>query len=112
MTIGKNAFSSCKNVIEITIPNTVTNIESMAFYTTGITEIDIPASVEILGMYAFGGCPELTTVTFHGTPTKLNEGTFNSSVKIKNINVPWSEGEVAGAPWGATNATINYNCTT
>jgi hypothetical protein len=25
------------------------------------------------------------------------------------INVPWSSGTVANAPWGAYNATINYN---
>jgi hypothetical protein len=25
--------------------------------------------------------------------------------------VPWAEGAVANAPWGATNATINYNYT-
>lgn len=35
------------------------------------------------------------------------EAFSNSSVEV--INVTWSEGEVAGAPWGATDATINYN---
>ena len=30
---------------------------------------------------------------------------------LTTINVPWAEGAVAGAPWGATNATINYNYT-
>jgi hypothetical protein len=25
------------------------------------------------------------------------------------INVPWSENDVLGAPWGAINATITYN---
>lgn len=109
--IEKNAFASCKNVAQIIIPNTVTNIGSMAFYDNGISEIDIPESVNVLGMYAFGQCQKLTTVTFHGIPTTLNAGTFNSSTKIKTINVPWAEGEIDGAPWGATNATINYNCT-
>jgi hypothetical protein len=28
---------------------------------------------------------------------------------LMTINVPWSEGEVINAPWGASNATINYN---
>ena len=28
---------------------------------------------------------------------------------LTTINVPWSEGAVENAPWGATNATINYN---
>lgn len=110
-TIGRNAFSSCRNIVELTLSNTTTTIDSMAFYATGMTNIDIPASVQTLNMYAFGACPELTTVVFHGTPTTLNAGAFNSSVKIKDIYVPWAEGEVANAPWGATNATVHYNHT-
>ena len=39
--------------------------------------------------------------------------TFTSCANLTTINVPWAEaeGEVANAPWGATNATINYNYT-
>jgi hypothetical protein len=29
--------------------------------------------------------------------------------EITTINVPWAQDAVANAPWGATNATINYN---
>lgn len=34
---------------------------------------------------------------------------FNGCTNLTDIKVPWAEGEVAGAPWGATNATITYN---
>jgi hypothetical protein len=29
---------------------------------------------------------------------------------LTEINVPWLEGEIPDAPWGADNAVINYNC--
>lgn len=32
-----------------------------------------------------------------------------ASTTITDIYVPWSEGAVSGAPWGAINATIHYN---
>jgi hypothetical protein len=36
---------------------------------------------------------------------------FSGCANITTINVPWAEGAVENAPWGATNATINYNYT-
>ena len=41
----------------------------------------------------------------------MDDFVFYECEKLTTINVPWSEGEVAGAPWGATGATINYNYT-
>ena len=36
-----------------------------------------------------------------------NSGTADSPIVF---NVPWSEEQTPLAPWGATNAIINYNC--
>lgn len=71
----------------------------------------IPASVYSLGSYAFGGCTGLVEVTFEGTPKSWSNSPFYGCNNLLTINVPWAEGEVSGAPWGATNATINYNYT-
>ena len=110
ITIGKEAFlqADMKNII---IPQGVTNIGERAFNScTKLRSIIIPASVTTIGEGAFSVCPTLSTVTFNGTPATL-PGLFYSDSKLTTINVPWAEGEVAGAPWGATNATINYNYT-
>lgn len=40
----------------------------------------------------------------------MSSTAFSSST-LTDIYVSWGEGEVAGAPWGATNATIHYNYT-
>lgn len=102
------AFAYAK-LKEITFNNGLEEIGDYAFtssYST-VTTITFPNSLKTLGSYAFRTNSKLTTVTFKGTPTSIAETVFNNSVKT--INVPWSEGEVANAPWGATNATINYN---
>ena len=52
----------------------------------------------------------MKTVTFKGKPT-ISDSAFLNCGNLTTINVPWAEGEVANAPWGATNATINYNYT-
>ena len=57
----------------------------------------------------FNCCNGLATVTFKGTPNSILSSVFLSCSNLKTINVPWAEGAVANAPWGATSATINYN---
>ena len=77
-----------KNAKTVTFPNGITFIDN------NITSI---SSVE--------------TITFKGKPYEISSFAFESSFSLTTINVPFSEGEVSGAPWGATSATINYNYT-
>ena len=71
----------------------------------------IPSGVTCIEDYAFSDCTSLKTLTFEGTPTTIGSNVFKGCTKLTTINVPWAEGTVANAPWGATNATINYNYT-
>lgn len=71
----------------------------------------MPSGIKTIGNEALYGCTGLTTLTFKGTPTTIASGAFYGCTNLTTINVPWAEGEVANAPWGATNATINYNYT-
>lgn len=108
--IGESAFSMCTNLISVTLPEGLTNIGICAFEHCGLTSIDIPSSVTTIYNYAFGDS-NLTSVTFNGTPTVVLEDAFLSCSNLTSIKVPWAEGAVSGAPWGATNATITYNYT-
>jgi hypothetical protein len=88
------------------------NIRNYAFeYCSSLTSMTIPDSVTSIGHYAFQICRNLTSVTFKGTPSSISSNTFSDCSVLNTINVPWAEGSVSDAPWGATNATINYNYT-
>lgn len=75
----------------------------------------IPASVTQIDALAFAHCSNLKTVIFKGTPTSIDSSawysTFLGCTNLTDIKVPWAEGAVSGAPWGAANATIIYNYT-
>ena len=60
--IAGGAFYNCKSLTNITIPNSVTNIGSCAFYNSGLTNITIPDSVTSIGISAFADCAGLTSV--------------------------------------------------
>ena len=59
----------------VTIPNSVTTIESYAFRNcTGLTNITIPNSVTSIGKWAFSSCKGLTSVTIPNSVTSIGDG--------------------------------------
>ena len=108
--IRDGAFWSSSNIAISRVPEGVTTIDKNAFnMCRGITSMTLPSTLETIGMGAFGNCTALTTVVFLGTPTTLAASCFNNCRALTDIYVPWSEGAIAKAPWGATNATVHYD---
>jgi hypothetical protein len=71
---GQGNFESCTNLVGITLPNTVIKIGGNAFFGAGLTSITIPASVTHIESYAFSAVGSLISVTFQGTITETNFG--------------------------------------
>lgn len=46
----------------VDIPNNITHISDYAFYGSGLTTADIPASIATIGTFAFGNCTSLTAI--------------------------------------------------
>lgn len=132
--VGMCAFEDCTKLALAELPEGVTDIGYSAFANcSSIKLARLPTQLESLGVRAFGGCygikkmtippgvktisdrafysSGLTTCTFQGTPQSIGTNTFSTNNNLATINVPWAEGEVSGAPWGATKATINYSYT-
>ena len=111
-SISLYAFQDCNNITKINIPISITNIGSSAFARCkSLASIIFEGGPSLNSSNIFQSCTALTNVTFKGTPSAMSTSVFSGCTALTTINVPWSEGEVANAPWGATNATINYNYT-
>lgn len=110
--IGMQSFQDCRNLVLTSLPNGLTNIGTQAFANcTKLALTSFPNSITGIAKGAFYSCKGLSAITFKGTPTSIGNTAFSSCANLKTINVPWAEGAVASAPWGATKATINYNYT-
>lgn len=109
--LGPASFSYCSSMTEL--PNNILSIGSWCFQSCkGFIEIIIPETILVIGEKAFINCSNLEKITFKHTtqlPSMNNSDIFLGCDKLIEINVPWKKGEVAYAPWGATNTTINYN---
>lgn len=107
--IGEYAFYNCYELSLSELPSELEEIQQRAFTNCGkIVISEIPKTVKVIGSKAFSACNSMTNLTFKGVPTSIDKDAF-ASLLITTINVPWSEGEVANAPWGATKATIIYD---
>lgn len=87
---GANIYLNNELLTEITIPNTITTINQMAFYNcTSITSVVILSSVKSIGTYAFCSCDNLTSVTFESTtPPTFGDYVFSSCNSNLIIDVP------------------------
>lgn len=109
--IQDRGFSGCASLTNISFPN-IKHLRQYAFYKcTKLVLTSLPSTLLSIRYNAFANCLGLKTITFNSTPRSIDHTAFIDCTNLTTINVPWSEGEVSGAPWGATNATINYNYT-
>ncbi|MBE6293473.1 MAG: leucine-rich repeat domain-containing protein [Bacteroidales bacterium] len=75
--IGSHAFSHCRGLTSVTIPNSVTTIGERAFFLCdGLTSITIGNSVTTIGNGAFSHCRGLTSVTIPNSVTTIGERAF------------------------------------
>ena len=85
-TLTNTLIVGCKNTI---IPNNIISIGQNAFTTSGITTIDIPASVNTINDYAFSSCYNLSSITCHALYTpKTYDETFSECPSNMTIYVP------------------------
>ncbi len=67
-----------EEVIELTIPNTITEIKAYAFYgCSGLTNVTISEGVTSIGSFAFSGCTGLTSVTIPSSVTSIGNIAFD-----------------------------------
>ena len=81
--IREQAFSECKHLKSVTIPDTVTTIGECAFDNcSSLKSIVIPDSVTSIGVWAFNKCTSLKTISIpDSVATTLNYFTGCFSIK-------------------------------
>ena len=94
-TIGYYAFGY-SNVTSLDIPDSVTSIDSRAFYNcSNLRSVHVPAGLEALKDYTFYGCGALTEVTLPEGLKEIGASAFYRCEKLKKIVIP-STVEVIG----------------
>lgn len=110
--VGGRALFGGSGVKTVVIGDGVHILPRECFYgCASLTSIEFGEALTELEPRVFGNCTSLTGVTLPANLTTIDSTAFYNCTALKDIYVPWAEGAVAGAPWGATAATIHYNHT-
>ena len=88
-TIGYQAFCSCSNLTEITLPSTITSIESEAFSGTGITAFNYPQNITNIPNGAFQNT-NLTEFSVPEKVTEIDDNAFYNCYDLTKISIPKS----------------------
>lgn len=98
-SLPKDIFQNCESLEYFDIPSHITNIESGAFFKSGLRAIEIPETVtfksfnfgeEINSRAVLGYCKNLEYVSLPNTMTILPDGFFKGCASLKNIKLPAS----------------------
>ena len=85
-TISKGAFRNCINLSEITLPETIVNIDNLAFsHCFYLNNITLPKHLEFIGKEAFNNCYSLENIVLPNTLTKIEESAFSVNKNYKEI---------------------------
>ena len=90
LRIGKEAFYGCQKLKAINLPKGIVTIDTLAFRSTPLESVTIPASCTKLGTSVFEKCTQLTNVTFTSgiNLTAIPNFFFNGCLNLMNITIP------------------------
>ncbi|MBQ1181157.1 MAG: leucine-rich repeat domain-containing protein [Treponema sp.] len=99
-SLPEDIFENCESLEYFDIPSHITNIESGAFFNSGLRAIEIPETVtfksfrydgeDINSMSVLGYCKNLEYVSLPNTMTILPYSFFKGCASLKNIKLPAS----------------------
>lgn len=86
--IEEDAFIWCRNLTDVTLPNTLKSIGENAFRECNkLLNISFPDSLTEIGPYAFFNCDSLKSISIGGNLISIGENAFTSCDNLSEINV-------------------------
>jgi hypothetical protein len=88
--IARYAFSTVNQLVEITIPASVVEIEEGAFQNTGISRLGIPAGVSKIPTALCAHCSSLTDIDLPHGITEIGAEAFLACKALRHVVIPSS----------------------
>ena len=133
-SIGYRAFSDCRSLTSVTIPNSVTSIGNAAFYgCTGLTSpvynstlfaylptsysgsYSIPDGIKEICGFAIYDCKGLTSITIPNSVTSIGYSAFQGCTGLTSVTIPNSVTTIGSSAFyectGLTSITIPNSVT-
>jgi len=75
-------FSLCRSLTDVVIPQGVQQINQMAFYGTGLTDVVLPEGVETIEYQSFANCDALERIVIPMSVASIHDAAFSGSENV------------------------------
>lgn len=108
--LGESVFSGCASLKNITLSKNLKAIPSYCFSKCAFESFLIPddSAIETLGDALFQNCGNLTSVYIGNNVKTIGSGCFYGANSLATIRINQKENAISGAPWAASNATVEW----
>ena len=87
--VGANAFSNYTGITSVTLPATISIIETSAFRNCqALTNVNVPTSISVIGDSAFANCSQLQSFQFVTSLSSLGQACFRGCSSLASVNLP------------------------
>lgn len=86
--IDDETFQYCKELTEVVLPETITEIGTSAFANTGISGIILPKKLSKLNFNVFASCKNLTEISIPESITSINANLFKGCSTLRKVTLP------------------------
>ena len=89
-TIGDHAFSYCRKLENITIPESVTSMGYCAlYYCTNLTRVTFPENSQLnrIGDHGFAFCIKMENIEIPGSVTAIEGATFRGCTSLSDVTI-------------------------
>lgn len=92
--IGSEAFSGCKGLTEVIIPDGVTSIGNLTFaFCTDLVSVELPKNITTIGNGAFYNCVKLKNLNIPEGVTTIESSAFSGCSSLTDVYYAGSKGQ-------------------
>lgn len=106
--VSDNAFTNCKSLNNITIPNSAQSLLANCFSNNSFRKITVPKNITSVKSNAFSNNTRLMEITIQGNPTTWEAFGFNSPA-LESFDVPKSVKTIPGSAFSSCSNLKNVN---
>lgn len=89
VSIAKEAFRDCIDLVSVVIPNSVTRIGESAFYCCyAMTDVVIPCGLTSIENGVFNECTSLKSAVIPNSVTRIGNYAFANCENLRNVTIP------------------------
>ncbi len=107
--IGKGAFENL-GISEVDLPDSIEIIDDRAFYNCQFTSLKLPKNLRRIGSYAFASLFQLLTVDFNDCAlTTIDDGAFSGCSKLVDIKLPEHVDSIGSSAFEGCTKVIEFS---